>query len=51
VVACTIGAMVIFFIIVDYRVGKQSEMEARHTLATSSMTRCANSWKRKSYPI
>ena len=36
VVACTIGAMVVVFFIVNFRVAKQSEMEARNTLATAN---------------
>jgi hypothetical protein len=36
VVACMIGAMVIVFFMVNYRVSEQSEMEARNTLTTAS---------------
>jgi signal transduction histidine kinase len=36
VVACMIGAMVVVFFIVNYRVSKQSEREARNTLATAN---------------
>ena len=36
VVACMIGAMVVVFGIVDYRVSKQSGMEARSTLTTAN---------------
>ena len=36
VVACIIGAMFSVFLIVDYRVSEQSEMEARTTLTTAN---------------
>ena len=36
VVACMIVAMLVVFCMVDYRVSKQSEMEARNTLATAN---------------
>jgi len=36
VVACMIGAMVVVFFIVNYRVSEQSEMEARNTLTTAN---------------
>ena len=36
VVACMIGAMAGVFLIVDYRVSEQSEMEARNTLTTAN---------------
>ncbi|HLX97048.1 MAG TPA: ATP-binding protein [Verrucomicrobiae bacterium] len=36
VLACMIGAMVVVFFIVNYRVSEQSEMEARNTLTTAN---------------
>ncbi len=48
VVACTIGAMVVVFFIVNYRVSKQSEMEARNTLATANaVIRYSQEFRRK----
>jgi len=48
VVACTIGAMVVVFFIVNYRVVKQSEMEARNTLATANaVIRYSQEFRRK----
>jgi signal transduction histidine kinase len=48
VVACMIGAMVIVCFIVNYRVSKQSEMEARNTLTTANaVIRYSQEFRRK----
>jgi len=48
VIACMIGAMVVVFVIVNYRVSKQSEMEARNTLTTANaVIRYSQEFRRK----
>ena len=48
VLSCTIGAMVIVFLIVNSRVAKQSEMEARNILTTAkAVIRYSQEFRRK----
>ena len=48
VVACMIGAMTVAFLVVNERVAKQSEMEARNTLATANaVIRYSQEFRRK----